>query len=333
MVQSCESHRTRIDFIDTVKGLGIILVVCSHVYPPLMSWATPCFVPLFYVVSGYCTSHMVNIVSKFQKLILPYALFTLVLLIAHFDFKPINFFGAVYSRWCLYPLGSTPNIFFLQSGNAPLWFLTSMFVAFCLYRFIQSSRHPWLLILFYLVGTYLLSFLPILLPWSIDTAFLMAVYIFVGTSIREKMLLDRLSVSAFIGLACVYVALTIFCGNINLSVRHYGASLLLFIPAAIIGSFLLMKVSQKIDGTFVGKILQRIGIHSLPLFCLHLPIVNLGVRLLSSLPFTLPPIMNHILIIVLVLVITYPIAIVSDKMLDKVTLWFTDKKKTIKCIG
>lgn len=329
MAQPCENHRTRFAFIDIAKGIGIILVVCSHVHAPLMSWAAPFFVPLFFIVSGYCTSHMVNIGSKFKKLMLPYVLFTLLLLIAHLDFKSINFIGAIYSRWSLYPFGTEPNIYFLQAGNAPLWFLTSMFVAFCLYKLIQSSRHPWPLIVSYLVVTYLLTFLPVLLPWSIDTAFLMAVFIYAGAFVREKKLLDRLSILVFIGLAYVYVALTIYCGNINLSVRDYGTSLLLLIPAAIIGSVLLMKLSMLIDGMFVGNLLQRIGIHSLPLFCLHRPFVHFMERLLSTLPFTLPPIINHILIIVLVLAITYPIALASDKLLDKATELLKDRKKTI----
>ena len=253
---------------------------------------------------------------------LPYVLFTVTLMIIYLDFKLVNFVGSAYSRWCLYPYGTKPNIFFFRIGNGPLWFLTSMFVSFILYKPIQTSSTPWLYVFFYLVATYLLSFLPILLPWSADTAFLMAVFIFIGSYIREKKLLDKLSIPVLLGLALIYCLFTMLCGNINLSVRLYGTSLFLFFPTAVIGSLLLMRFSILIDSTLIGHLLQRIGCHSLPIFCLHIPFINLWRRLLSTSSVAIHPAISVMLVIVLVLVVTYPLAIFFDILLEKMKVLF-----------
>ena len=206
---SSEILYARLNFIDISKGIGIILVILSHVYSPLMQWASPCFIPIFFVVSGYCTTHLISVKKKFVKLMLPYLIFTVILLVVYVDFKPVNFIGAIYSRWCLYPIDSTSNIYFLRSGNGPLWFLTSMFLAFCCYKIIQLSKHPFRITIIYISITYILSYLPILLPWSVDTAFLMSVFILAGSFIRNVKMLDKLIFPVFALTAIIYCVLTI----------------------------------------------------------------------------------------------------------------------------
>ncbi len=318
---SNETQDARLSFIDISKGIGIILVICSHVYSPLMQWAYPCFIPIFFVVSGYCTTHLVSVKKKFNKLMLPYLLFNIILLVLYRDYKPVNFIGAIYSRFCLYPIDSKANIYFFNSGNSPLWFLTSMFLAFCFYKIIQLSKQPYHIAIIYIAITYILSYLPILLPWSADTALLMSVFILVGSFIGETKLLDRLCFPAFLLSAIIYGVLTLLCGGINLSVRVYGSSLFLLIPTAILGCVLLMKFSSIIDKTFIGIVLQKIGIHSLSIFSLHIPVLGFWQHLLSSVPFVMhSPYIIGVLIVSLTIVVMYPIAVIWDKLYKKLML-------------
>ena len=234
---------SHLEFIDITKGVGIILVILSHTYAPLMSWAGVFYIPVFFVASGYCTVHQVRIRQKFVKLIVPYIFFTCILFIVYGTFRPVNFWGALYSRWCLYPFSCTENLYLLRSGNGPLWFLTSMFVSFLIWSVIQRSKRTYLLSGLCLLISYTLSFLPILLPWSIDTAFFLMIFFIVGEKVRIWSLLDKLNVYYFLLLVCLYIVLFQFCGEVNFSVREYGTSLLIILPAAIIGSILLMKTS------------------------------------------------------------------------------------------
>jgi len=317
---SSEIIDVRLNFIDISKGIGIILVICSHVYSPLMQWAFPCFIPIFFVVSGYCTTHLISVKKKFVKLMLPYLIFTIILLVVYVDFKPVNFIGAIYSRWCLYPIDSKANLYFLRSGNGPLWFLTSMFLAFCCYKIIQLSKHPFRITILYILTTYILSYLPILLPWSVDTAFLMSVFILAGSFIRNAKILDKLCFPVFVISAIIYGVLTILCGEINLSVRVYGTSLLLLLPTATLGCVLLLKFSSMIDKTFLGMILQKIGIHSLPIFSLHIPVIGFWRQQLSSIPLIHNSNIMGVLIVFLTIVVMYPFALILDKCVKEIML-------------
>ena len=112
----------RLEFIDITKGIGIFLVISSHAYGQFMSWALPFYIPIFFITSGYCTTHPVKLRTKFKKLIIPYFFFSFILLSLNKSLDVLDFIGMLYSRWCIYPLGSDNNIYLLRSGNGPLWF-------------------------------------------------------------------------------------------------------------------------------------------------------------------------------------------------------------------
>lgn len=305
---------SRILFIDIAKGIGIILVICSHVYSPLMYWANPCYIPLFFVVSGYCTIRPIILKKKFKKLIIPYVLFTFILLAINFDYKPVNLLGAIYSRWCLFPYGTDGNIYFLRSGNGPLWFLTSMFSSFCLYKYINKFDNVLIYLLLCIVLTYALSFLPILLPWSLDTMFLMTIFIFAGSYIRQSDILYKTSMLQLSILIIIYIISVFQCGWVNLSVRVYGNSLLYLLFGAIIGSFILIKLSMLIERylSLVGGLLSALGNQSLSIFCIHIPFISIWEKAISNIP-TISPLIHGAFTVILVILTTYPLAIFFNK--------------------
>lgn len=250
---------------------------------------------------------------KFKKLIIPYFFFSILLLIINKSITIFDIAGVLYSRWCIYPLGSDNNIYLLRSGNGPLWFLTSMFVSYTLFWLIQKSNIPILFVLCSIFITYLLSFLPILLPWSIDTAFLMVIFIYFGVLIRKKRLLSMISFRQLCWLIIIYIAFLFISGNINLSVRIYGRSLMIMLPAAMLGSIILMRIACYIEETIIGTFISMIGRHSLSIFCLHLPFVSFGEIMVKYLQINLPPMLLGILCILFVIAITYPISLLFDK--------------------
>ena len=165
-----------------------------------------------------------------------------------------------------------------------------MFVAFLLFipfQRINNRTYRILLAIGYIFITRLLENLPILLPWSIDTAFLMAFFIYIGTIIKEKEILRKIPIWAIIVMLGLYVLLFIYCGKTNISVREFGRSLWLMIPVALIGSVLVVKVSDWISPFRLSSILEEIGKYSLFIFCLHMPVITLflkGCSLLSINP-------------------------------------------------
>ena len=277
----------RLDYIDIAKGLSIILVVLNHTELSEMLYYTSAFViPIFFFCSGYttfkkdtplntcCLRHIV----KFLK---PYLFFSILLLLYFHDFSLRAIAGIFYSRYCLYPINTESDICHLMIiGNYPMWFLTCMIIAFLLYNLlIYYPRYQYWLVGLYLIVTMGATFLPILLPWSLDTAPLMAVIMFCGTLYR-KYVPDSFSSRkprALILLSLVlYLLLFPFCHDINISVRMYGSSMLTYLFAALTGSIVLIWLSRLLQGTIIGKGFQQIGLHSLTIFCIELPFILLG---------------------------------------------------------
>lgn len=320
------SLKNHLGFVDISKGIGVILVICSHVYYPLMEWSSPFFVPIFFFVSGYCTTREIRLKDKFVKLMVPYVIFQILLLCLYRHFRPLDFLGVIYARWCIYPLGIVPNYYLLDSGNAVLWFLPSMFCSFLLLKLImkKNSMEKWF-VLGCVIMSYLMSFLPMLLPWSLDTAFLMVLFLLYGNNVRKYRLLEKVSIVQILVLIVIYALAWAFSGEVNLSVRKYGTSLLILLIASLIGCFLTVYFSRQIEDLCFGNLLSKIGKQSLVLFALHLPAISVGRHLVAVCPFKMPPLAENALVVFLVLLIMYPLSLFVNRQITKVTYYFLSK--------
>jgi len=265
----------RLEYVDIAKGIGIVLVVCSHSDALGLMWLMMgMFVPIFYFCSGYTFSIKGTLVEcmrkRFRKLFIPYLFFNLLLFCAFIHFSVREIFGVLYSRYSLYPLDVTPNIKFLTSGNYPMWFLTSMIVSyFFFYLLVYFDKYKYWLLLIYVILTVALEKLPILLPWSLDTAFLTALFMYAGMVVRSR---DYISAKWWqVGLVLsVYIGLHWVGGDINLSVRMYGTSVFVYFIIGCLGSFVVLWGARFLEGTIVGRLFLTLGQHSLTIFCIQI---------------------------------------------------------------
>lgn len=282
--------KERLDYIDIAKGLGIILVVLSHTeHSELMYYASAFFVPIFFFCSGYTFSKKEVPLStcfgrQALKLLKPYLFFSFLLLLYFHDFSLRAIVGIFYSRYCLYPFGTEPDICHLMIvGNYPMWFLTCMLVAYLLYDFlIYYPKYQYWFLGLYLITTASATYLPILLPWSLDTAPLMAGIMFSGTLCRQYIpdIFSSREPHKIIMLAIgLYILLLPFCHDINISVRMYGSNIIIYLFAALAGCIVLIWLSKLFQETIVSKGLQQIGIHSLTIFCIEIPFILIGKQL------------------------------------------------------
>lgn len=270
--------KERLEYVDIAKGIGIVLVVCSHSDAlPLMWLMMGMFVPIFFFCSGYtCSmkeSFRSSMVRRFKKLIVPYLFFNAVMLLVFWHFSVRELVGIVYSRYCLYPLDVSPNVKFLTSGNYPMWFLTSMIVSYFLFYLITyNERYKYILILGYGVLTVVMTLCPILLPWSLDTAPLTALVMYAGMETRRRGLIG-MNGWMVLFLTLLYIVLHCVSGDINLSVRMYGTSVALYFVLAILGSFIVLWASRYLERTVVGKCFLTLGKHSLTIFCIEMAFI------------------------------------------------------------
>ena len=267
-----------LDYVDIAKGFGIVLVVCSHSDALGLMWIfMGMFVPIFYFCSGYTCSvkgtFKGSMLKRFKKLFVPYLFFNFVLfcVFRHFSLREVA--GMLYSRYCLYPLDVTPNIKFLTSGNYPMWFLTSMIVSYLFfYLIVYYEKYRYYTIGGYVIATFMLSWCPILLPWSLDTAFLTALFMYMGMMARKHNLMetDKWVVRV---LAIIYIGIHCVGGEMNLSVRMYGTSVVSYFVLGTLGSFLVLWGARFLVHTIAGNLLLILGRHSLTIFCIQMAFI------------------------------------------------------------
>ena len=289
--------KQRLDYIDIAKGIGIILVVLSHTdYSDIMYYTLAFYVPIFFLCSGYTSSPKTtqiafkeNLKRHATKLIKPYFFYNFILILIFFFFYLQGIIGIFYSRYCLYPTEATEPYRFFINGNFPLWFLTCMIVSYLLfYILIYHPKQQYYFASGYLIITFLLSYLPILLPWSFDTAFYMALFMFSGMKLREifPSIYESKRIPSLVVLSIVlYLLLIPFCDGINLSVRKYGSSIATCFIAGLSGCITTIYIANLLKNTLVGKILQQVGKHSLTIFCLEIPFIVLIGRPIANFLF------------------------------------------------
>lgn len=182
--------------------------------------------------------------------------------------------GLAYSRLSLYPFRTHDNLLFLQECS-PFWFLTCLFVSYVYVGIIdqiRSSTWKYLLISMFVVGACTSVYLPILLPWSLDTALGGAMLILSGRFIRHYDIFRLIDENRWL-LVVILSLFFCFAGNNgwpNVSVRNYGNSIILYFIVSLSATISVAYVLYKIPSKYL-KLLSRLGNSSLRIMCIHAP--------------------------------------------------------------
>ena len=124
----------RLDYIDMVKGIGIVLVVIGHstyVSEPVLTWLTSFHMPLFFVVSGMLFAHKNSaaeppasyIRKRFCGMMIPYFWFSLIYL--GVDYYYLYAHPEVIDQAFIHSAWLQAVSFF---GISVLWFLPAVFL-------------------------------------------------------------------------------------------------------------------------------------------------------------------------------------------------------------
>ena len=280
----------RYKYLDIARGIGLSLVVISHSCG-LSSYLINFFIPLFFVVSGYIykggREYGENIKRKAKRLLIPYFEYSAFLLLFFilmgrtFRETANSLFGVLYSRYCLFDTTTrTDNVYLFTVANGAMWYLTAFFVTSLVYhlvidRCLANRRFLVGCMLVLTALTMALAELPILLPWSIDIAFVGTFFMIVGTLLGrmdffEKKWNPLLIAGVFVG----YIILSTLNPGINMSIREFGvygwASVPMFILIGISGSMLCIWLGKLISNYAIGGLLEYLGKNTIIVLALHI---------------------------------------------------------------
>lgn len=295
----------RLDFPDIAKGLGIIFVLFSHScgFPIFGNAIVAFYMPMYFFVSGYVykpgRSVSENIRRRLRQLLIPYAGFTLLLYAEHIVvaavkqeltaealWKPL--LGALYSRALLYADLRADNIEFFTISNNPMWFITAMAVASIIFyilaeRFINSPKAAIVTTAVLAAITAVFTYCPVLMPWSLDTAFACALFMLAGAWLGSRNYFgdenkERFSFLFVCLAAVVYGIICEAAKPVNLSLRDYGYKGILgavwFLAAAFAGIIIFLWLCRYMERFRWSKVFIIVGKHTFTIMCLHIVMIK-----------------------------------------------------------
>ncbi len=279
--------KQRVQYIDILKGIGIILVVLGHITmnSKLFSFIYAFHMPLFFVVSGMFLHDSPSfILNQAKKLLIPYF---------SFGFLTFAYWAVFEIRFRELPEGETVlsqflNLFYPrveQISNVVLWFLPCLFfssiMANLINRFIKSEVPKYCVI----VG--LVAFVGFVkddsLPYFFGQALQALPYIMIGNVFLKKIILfNNLIVKipflsifvSILGLILVYfsgVSCNMLAGSFN---PFYVLSFLI----AICGFISVYLIAFFIKSNLI---LSWLGRNSLIIMLIHEPIKRIVLKIYS----------------------------------------------------
>lgn len=304
-----KSNKGRKGYLDIAKAIGIIIVLINHIELSLgraNEFLGVFFVSEFFLLSGM-TFHKKEeetlrsfVGKKAKRLLLPYGVYSLFYLAWYslrsvmtgtlmlHDFA-VKLAGCLYARTYLFPTGEE-KVYLMEIMNAPMWFLPALFVSLVVYYIISDfagEKKKWVVLAVFVLALLCHYTVPVLLPWSIDTALAMIPLLYAG---------ERLAATDYVAATrkkhwimpvalFIFLVITIWNGCGNISVGDYGKSMLLFLVSSFLGTFLCIMFSFFIEKYlhFLAKALIIVGVNTMDIMCLHLFVFALMETMLGML--------------------------------------------------
>lgn len=264
--------------IDYIKAIGVIGVMIMHLHTPIRYVApiiTNCYIPLFFICSGYTTSpdKTINLKRKCSSLMFPYIfyylLFFILVLIGVIEPTRHEIIGFLYSR------SEVAGINLQSLSIGPSWFLTAMLSTFVLYKAMSYIKTSILskAMLTGTLGMLIAYFCKINLPWSLENVAMLLSYIYIGQMLRSHIDNQQKPMLVFVPLL-IYVLLAIYNGYVSISLSEYGRNIVLCYALPILVFWILFKILPSPISNFnnskLSKLGSYIGKNSLTIFMSHM---------------------------------------------------------------
>lgn len=277
----------RIEYLDILKGIGILFVILGHTYMGgfIGTFIFSFHMPLFFLISGYCFKNIEfkELIRKNIKgLIVPYV-FTCLLVIVWSCINLVVFennkslsieiwkllLASIYGSGSGNIIGYTFGI----SSIGAVWFLLALFnCKIFLWAILKIKKHymqVFVIVIMSIVGFTTSKY--VWLPFDISASMVIIVFVYLGYIIKEFNILEK-DVTIF--LKIVMLLIWIFCikfGGMSL-VRNYYKLGVIDMFGAICGTYYFMMLAKFISErtTYLKKGLLYLGKRTITILCFHL---------------------------------------------------------------
>lgn len=266
----------RLDWIDNLRGFGMILVVWGHMnLPYIMETVIYSFhMPLFFFISGYLyrakeEHFVIAIKRKATGMLIPYLFFAAISI-------PFGIGLSLVQDTTISISSIFINYFYLDGSvgwNSPLWFLIVLFFIEIIYIVIDKLKwnNLFLIVLSFILG-YGFSVTHMEFPFGINIVFYGVVFYSLGDFLKtvgmEKEWFSNKvkKISLLVVLALINIVFGLFL-NSRVSVYHneLGNYFWFYIAAvsACLAFFIIFKGTKRV------KVLTFFGLNSVVVMCTH----------------------------------------------------------------
>lgn len=292
----------RLDWLDAAKWGSMAIVLVSHTigfnywrWNGFLAYIDVFTLPVFWIAAGFTSRPDFSLKKRFRSLMLPYGVITAICLIYSLIFHTEKvttdaIIGIFFARFQLTPVMPEPHRYMMEICNSVLWFLPSMFTGYVLLKFIFRFGRlisQAIVTLCMFAVTFLFPYLPVLLPWSIDTAFFIAPLMWVGSLMRRYDLFSRFSWRLLLISLICYAVLLPWGGSCGFFIRSFGSYYPGCFFTAIFGSVAWYELFLAFQGRKEIRFLARLNRQVVWIYGLQI--------LFFDMIFTFTPIINEVL--------------------------------------
>lgn len=277
IILSSDSSGSRFDFIDVLKGIGILLVVAGHIFPPPFRNIIFIFhMPLFFLIGGFLFKPSANFKhffnKKFRQLIIPYIGFLLIL----YPVQHIYLESELTLKLVIAPfIGGIA----LKGWTGVFWFVTCFFITQQLFNILvirYSEKLLFIVLVSFLISLINSEFFNFFwLPFNTNVSLAALPYFFIGYVLRKKNKLNLtvLIVSIFISIVVILFEFGFFSKSLaqDMKVVNYGIPILSFIGANALVLVCIL-LSLLISKNNISSLFKFFGVASMFIMFLHQPI-------------------------------------------------------------
>lgn len=267
------SSKKRIEWLDILRGIGIILMVFGHICYSGNSyrWIYSFHMAIFFFAAGFVYKKKnvwEDILHRAYTILIPYFAYGLLTLIywyfveRHFKDIGISFMQGF--------TGLLKGQYETLQFNIPLWFLPCFFITMVTYNIISNLSNKKLGYTFITVLTIIYIFVPFKpMLWGIDKIFKYILFVMLGEAASHLNITDKLNLSV---IKQVIVTIILFAASIFTSGRLTQTRGIWFITATI-GCMACIFLSMLISNRHILKTsIQQIGRAAMIILCLHGPV-------------------------------------------------------------
>lgn len=286
-------ENTRIEWIDTAKGLGMILVIAGHTFALKYSGFLYSFhMPLFFLLSGLVynsdkyLSFGLLVKKKTKQVLWPWLVCYLISLSVSLMIPVWR--DALSLKQIMIELYTTNSN---NVNNSSIWYLICLYMTFLLMFLVHKmlgkldrSKVAVILLLTGVVLLWIKSFLKIIsptlhliedrLPLKLDSSMIAVIFMYVGFRYKDYIfkLVSGASIWKLIAAFIIFIAGFWINRWSNINSLDFGRIKLFYYPIAFIGIYCvlsfcyLMSHNKSMLSMFIRKILSFYGVNSLVIF-------------------------------------------------------------------